>query len=71
MKRNIKNIIAKRSGNIPSVYDLLPSDAITLKELATKDGKTDVTDAIYLSFILGYELGTRAERRKHANKRKD
>ena len=75
MKRNIKAIIDKRHGNIPSAYDLSPDDMYKLEEMATEtDGelvKLDRWKLITSTFIYGYEMGVRASSRNHANKRKD
>lgn len=71
MKRNIKRIIDARQGNIPSAYNISLEDMETIKYLATENGKESPVMALTLAFTYGYEMGVRAERHKHANKRRD
>lgn len=71
MKRNIKRIIDARQGNIPSAYNISLEDMETIKYLATENGKYSPVTALAQAFTYGYEMGVRAERHKHANKRRD
>lgn len=67
MKRNVEKIIEGRKNNIPSAYDLSTEDAQILKTA----GDGDTFTLICNSFIYGYEMGVRASKHGHANKRRD
>ena len=75
MKRNMESIIKKRHGNIPTAYDLSVEDMRKLEQMAQqKDGelvKLDRWTLITNSFVYGYEMGVRASKNNHTNKRKD
>jgi len=67
MKRNVEKIIESRKNNIPSAYDLSTEDAQILKTAGDGDPFTLMCN----SFIYGYEMGVRASKHGHANKRRD
>ena len=67
MKRNVKKVIEARRDNIPSAYNISHEDVGAIDALAS-DGQEHTA---VLGFIYGYEMGVRAERHKHANKRHD
>ncbi len=71
MKRNVKKIIDTRQGNIPSAYNISMGDVGTINYMATENGETSPVLALKLAFTYGYEMGVRAERHKHANRRRD
>lgn len=75
MKRNMESIINKRHGNIPSAYELSIEDMYKLEEMAKEtDGelvKLDRWKLITNTFVYGYEMGVRASKNNHTNKRKD
>ena len=74
-RRNMENIISKRHGNIPSAYDLSLEDAQELYRMSQSDDdelvKVDRWELVTNAFIYGYEMGVRASKRNHTNKRKD
>lgn len=73
MKRNIIKTIAARRGNIPSAYNLTLDEIEQLVAMVSeKKGELVKLNPLQLTinaFTYGYELGVRAERHKHANKR--
>lgn len=75
MKRNMEKIIESRKYNVPSAYDLTLEELEKLEKMSqTKDGelvKLNVQEMIINSFVYGYELGVRASKHGHANKRRD